>query len=125
MEKFIEVEAPSVELAIEKALVELNTTKEKVEVEVLAKGGLFGKAKVKVSLKDNVVDRLGEFLNGTLERMGLVSRAKIVEENDIRHDFRRRQRRCDRLPRRSARRVSIPLGNVFERTKRRIQKSSR
>ena len=81
MEKFIETEASSVDLAVEKALVELNTTRDRVEVEVLEKGGLFSKAKVKVSLKDNVADKLGEFLNGTLERMGLVSRAKIREEN--------------------------------------------
>lgn len=81
MENFVEIEAPSVDLAVEKALVELGTTKDKVEVEVLSKGGLFAKAKVRVTQKDNVADKLGEFLNGTLERMGLVSRAKITEEN--------------------------------------------
>ena len=81
MEKFVEVQASSVDLAVEKALVELNTTKDKVEVEVLQKGGLFQKAEVRVTVKDNVADKLGEFLNGTLERMGLVSRAEIKEEN--------------------------------------------
>ena len=81
MERFVETEAPSVDLAIEKALVELNTSRDKVEVEVLSKAGLFAKAQVRVSLKDSVADRLGEFLNGTLERMGLVSRATIKEEN--------------------------------------------
>lgn len=81
MERFVETEAPSVDLAIEKALVELNTSRDKVEVEVLKKAGLFAKAQVRVSLKDSVADRLGEFLNGTLERMGLVSRAAIKEEN--------------------------------------------
>ena len=80
MENFVETTGASVDIAVEKALVELNTTRDKVEVEVLAKGGLFGKAKVKVTLKDNVADKLGEFLNGTLERMGLVSRAEISEE---------------------------------------------
>ena len=81
MERFVETEASSVDLAIEKALVELNTTRDKVEVEVLSKAGLFAKAQVRVSLKDSVADKLGEFLNGTLERMGLVSRATIKEEN--------------------------------------------
>ncbi|MBR4800545.1 MAG: protein jag [Clostridia bacterium] len=81
MENFVETEASSVDLAVEKALVELNTTADKVDVEVLSKGGLFAKAKVKVTLKNNVADKLGEFLNGTLERMGLVSRAKIEEAN--------------------------------------------
>lgn len=81
MENFVETTGTSVDIAVEKALVELNTTRDKVEVEVLSKGGLFGKAKVKVVLKDNVADKLGEFLNGTLERMGLVSRAEISEEN--------------------------------------------
>lgn len=81
MEKYVEAQASSVDLAVEKALVELNTTKDKVEIEVLQKGGLFQKAQVKVTLKENVADKLGEFLNGTLERMGLVSRAEIKEEN--------------------------------------------
>ena len=81
MEKFVETQASSVDLAVEKALVELNTTKDKVGIEVLQKGGLFQKATVRVTLKDNLADRLGEFLNGTLERMGLVSRAEIKEEN--------------------------------------------
>ena len=81
MEKFVETQASSVDLAVEMALVELNTTKDNVEIEVLQKGGLFQKAQVRVTLKDSVADRLGEFLNGTLERMGLVSRAAIKEEN--------------------------------------------
>ncbi len=81
MENFVEATGTSVDIAVEKALVELNTTRDKVEVEVLSKGGLFGQAKVKVVLKDNLADKLGEFLNGTLERMGLVSRAEISEDN--------------------------------------------
>lgn len=80
MEKFVETGAASVDIAIEKALVELNTTKDKVEIEVLSKGGLFSKAKVRVTLKDSLADKLCEFLNGTLERMGLVSRATVTEE---------------------------------------------
>lgn len=81
MEKFVEMQASSVDLAVEKALAELNATKDKVEIEVLSKGGLFQKAKVRVTLKDGIVEKLAEFFNGTLERMGLVSRA-AVEEKD-------------------------------------------
>lgn len=81
MEKSVETQASSVELAIEKALVELGVSREKVDVEILAKGGLFSKAKVRVSIKDTIADKMAEFFNGILERMGLVSRA-VVEDKD-------------------------------------------
>lgn len=81
MEKSVETQASSVELAIEKALVELGVSREKVNVEILAKGGLFSKAKVRVSIKDTIADKMAEFFNGILERMGLVSRA-VVEDKD-------------------------------------------
>lgn len=81
MEKSIETQASSVDLAIEKALVELGVSKDKVDVEILQKGGLFSKAKVRVTVKDSTQDKMAEFFNGTLERMGLVSRA-TVEDKD-------------------------------------------
>ncbi len=81
MEKSIETQASSVDLAIEKALVELGVSKDKVDVEILQKGGLFSKAKVRVTIKDSTQDKMAEFFNGTLERMGLVSRA-TVEDKD-------------------------------------------
>ncbi len=81
MDKTIETQASSVEIAIEKALVELGVARDKVDVEVLAKGGLFSKAKVRVTVKDTIADKMSQFINGTLERMGLVSRA-TVEERD-------------------------------------------
>ncbi len=80
MEKYIETQATSVDLAIEKALLELGATKEQVEIEVLSKGGLFSKASVKVTLKETLADKLGEFINGTLARMGLASRATTKDE---------------------------------------------
>ncbi len=79
MEKVIEMQAASAELAIEKALAELNASREEVEVEVLSKGGLFSKAKVKVTLRRGAKDMLAEFINGALERMGLKSRATAEE----------------------------------------------
>lgn len=81
MEKSVETQASSVELAVEKALVELGVSREKVDVEVISKGGLFSRAKVRVTVKDSIADKMAEFFNGTLERMGLVSRATIEDNN--------------------------------------------
>lgn len=81
MEKSIETQASSVDLAVEKALVELGVSKDKVDVEILQKGGLFSKAKVRVFVKDSTQDKMAEFFNGTLERMGLVSRATVEDKN--------------------------------------------
>lgn len=81
MEKSIETQASSVDLAVEKALVELGVSREKADVEILQKGGLFSKAKVRVTVKDTAKDKMAEFFNGMLERMGLVSHA-TVEEKD-------------------------------------------
>lgn len=81
MEKSIETQASSVDLAVEKALVELGVSKDKVDVEILQKGGLFSKAKVRVTVKGSTQDKMVEFFNGTLERMGLVSRATVEDKN--------------------------------------------
>lgn len=81
MEKFIETQASSVDLAVSKALVELGVEREDVEVEVLQKGGLFSRAKVRVCVKDSIADKMAEFFNKTLEYMGLVSRASVEEQN--------------------------------------------
>ena len=81
MEKSIETQASSVDLAVEKALEELGVSKDKVDVEILQKGGLFSKAKVRVTVKDSTQDKMAEFFNGTLERMGLVSRATVEDKN--------------------------------------------
>lgn len=82
MEKSVETQASSVDIAIEKALVELGVSRDKVDVEVLAKGGLFSKAKVRVTVKDTIADKMAEFINGTLERMGLTSRATVEEKDN-------------------------------------------
>lgn len=82
MEKSVETQASSVDIAVEKALVELGVSRDKVDVEVLAKGGLFSKAKVRVTIKDTIADKMAEFINGTLERMGLTSRATVEEKDN-------------------------------------------
>ncbi len=82
MTKSIEIEASSVDIAVDKALVELGVSKDMVEVEVLQKGSLFHKAKVKVTLKNNMAQNLADFFNGVLERMGLVCRATAEEKGN-------------------------------------------
>lgn len=81
MEKTVETQGSSVDIAIEKALVELGVSREKVDVDVISKGGLFSKAKVRVTVKDTVADKMAEFFNGIFERMGLVSRATVEDKN--------------------------------------------
>lgn len=82
MDKFVETQASSIDLAVEKALEELKVSKDKVEVEVLSKGGIFSKAKVRVTVRDDIADKMTEFVNGTLERMGLKSRATVEEKDN-------------------------------------------
>ncbi len=81
MDKFVETQANNVELAVEKALDELQVTRDKVDVEIISKGGLFSKAKVRVSVKCDIADKMAEFINGVLERMGLASRADVEDKN--------------------------------------------
>lgn len=81
MEKSVVVKASSVDLAVEKALAELGAERNRVQVEVLAKGGLFQRAEVRVTLKETVADAAAEFVNGVLSAMRLSSRAE-AEERD-------------------------------------------
>ncbi|MDD4275374.1 MAG: RNA-binding cell elongation regulator Jag/EloR [Clostridia bacterium] len=48
--KFVEVSEKNIERAIKKGLEELNTTLENVDIKVLNEGGLFSKAKVRITL---------------------------------------------------------------------------
>lgn len=83
MNKSVETQASSVELAVEQALEQLGVSKDKVDVEILSKGGLFSKAQVRVTVKDDAAERMDAFINGVLERMGLVSRATVTEEDNV------------------------------------------
>lgn len=76
------MEAATVDLAIEMALVELKTSKEKVNVEILSNSGLFQKAKVKVTVIEDFAEQLVEFVNGTLSHMGLSSKAVAEDKDD-------------------------------------------
>ncbi len=83
MDKSIEIQAGSVELAVEQALEQLGVSRDKVDVEVLSDGGLFSKAEVRVTVRDDAAEKMDAFINGVLERMGLKSRAQVTEENDV------------------------------------------
>jgi len=76
--KFVEIKAKTVDEAVEKALSELNTTKENVEIEILeeSKGlfGLLGSKEVKVRvtlLKEDETLKATEFLRNITEKLGM------------------------------------------------------
>lgn len=56
MERSTTAKASSVDLAVEKALAELGVTRDKAEVEVLSKGGLFKSAEVRVTVRESEED---------------------------------------------------------------------
>ena len=76
--KFVEIKAKTVDEAVEKALLELNTTKENVEIEIIeeSKGlfGLLGSKEVKVRvtlLKEDETIKATEFLRNITEKLGM------------------------------------------------------
>jgi spoIIIJ-associated protein len=81
MNKFIEVKASTVDLAIANALEQLGVDRDRVQVEVLAKGGLFSRAQVRVTVVETILTKVEDFVNGILERMQLVSKATVTSEN--------------------------------------------
>ncbi|ACD24732.1 protein jag [Clostridium botulinum] len=86
----VELEGKNVEEALNKALLELNTTKDMVDVEVLQRGskGLFGfistkRAKIKVTLKHNYIDDIRNFINKILDSMSIKAEIDINEQDDV------------------------------------------
>ncbi len=76
--KFVEIKAKTVDEAVEKALLELNTTKENVEIEILEEQkGLFGilgskEVKVRVTLLSEGEEELVlDFLSNVTDKMGM------------------------------------------------------
>lgn len=76
--RFVEMKAKTVDEAVSKALAELNTTKENVEIEILEESkGLFGllgskEVKVRVTLiKENESEKAEEFLSNITKMMGM------------------------------------------------------
>ena len=63
MEKSVVVKASNVDLAVEKALAELGVSKDRVQVEVLQKGGLFQRAEVRVTVRETAQTLAEDFVN--------------------------------------------------------------
>ncbi|GAA0178225.1 protein jag [Clostridium sediminicola] len=87
--KIIEMTGKTVDEAIEKALKELNTTKDKVEIEILEEEtkGFFKifkskEAKVKVILKKNYADEAKNLLRKILNSMDVLAEIRIKEEKN-------------------------------------------
>ena len=87
--KSIEVEGKNVEDALEKALRELNTTKEKVDLEIIDRGskGLFNvigfkPARIKVSMKYDYIEEARKFISNILKSMDLKAEISITEKDD-------------------------------------------
>ncbi|MCR4943119.1 MAG: protein jag [Clostridium sp.] len=86
--KSIDMTGKNVDEALEKALHQLNATKDEVKVEIIDEGvkgflNIIGSkpAKVRVTLKKNYVDEAKEFLKNVFDKMNV--KAEIfVEEND-------------------------------------------
>ena len=81
MERSVVVKASNVELAVEKALAELEVTRDRVRVEVLQKGGLFQRAEVRVTVEETAATLAEDFVNGILSAMGLKARAAASERD--------------------------------------------
>lgn len=81
MNKFVEVKASTVDLAVANALEQLGVSRDRVNVEVLHKGGLFSKAQVRVSIIETIFTKVEDFVNGLLEKMQLVSRATVTDQD--------------------------------------------
>jgi spoIIIJ-associated protein len=71
-----------VEQAVEKGLTELGVAREKVDVEILNKGGLFHKAEVRLTVKVSEGDKALKFIEELLEIMGVTSVAELNETDD-------------------------------------------
>lgn len=87
--KSIEVEGKTVEEALDKALKELDLTKDMVNIEVLEHGskGLFNvigvkHAKIRVTSQYDYIEEARKFIDNILKSMELDAEIKIIEEDD-------------------------------------------
>ena len=87
--KIVEMTGKTVEEALKNALKELNLTEDKVEFEILEEGskGLFNligskPAKIRVTVKRNIVSEGETFLKSVLTSMGIEADIESREEND-------------------------------------------
>jgi spoIIIJ-associated protein len=85
--KQITATGQSVEEAVESALAQLNTTRDRAEIEIVEEGrkgflGLFGnrQAIVKVSLQPDAIEEASKFLTNVSEKMGLSVQVGVSRE---------------------------------------------
>lgn len=88
--KSIQMSGKTVDEAVDKALKELNVTKDEVEINIIDEGskGIFGifktkDAKIEVTVKENYKEDAQKFLENVLKSMGILAKVKIKEQNDV------------------------------------------
>jgi spoIIIJ-associated protein len=88
--RFVIKTSKTVEDALKEALIELDATKDEVEVEILEEPtkGLFGiiggkEAKIKVTKKDDPKEIARNFIDNLLKRMGFVADCIVTLDDDI------------------------------------------
>lgn len=80
--KKVETSGKTLEIAIAKALEELQLTSDQVDVNVLQQGGLLKSFKVEVTEKMTEQAKIKLFLQTVLNKMGLTSTVEMTEEED-------------------------------------------
>jgi len=80
--KVQEFAAKTVDAAIEQGLAELKTTRDNVEIEVLNAGGLFSKAKVRLTVQDTPGEVAKDFLENLLKLMDVPAFVNLDETEE-------------------------------------------
>ena len=82
--KYIETEGKNVEQAIELGLYKLGLERDQVSIQIIDQGGLFSKAKVKISTEKQSEEEkeIQDFFNDLIANMGISCYASVEEKND-------------------------------------------
>jgi len=80
--KSVEVQEKTVELAIEKGLQQLGCSLDKVDTEVLSAGGLFSKAKIRLTVKDTVGEKAQNYVEELFKIMKLGALVDATETDN-------------------------------------------
>ncbi len=78
----IEKEGKNVENAIALGLEQLGVERDEVVIDVIREGGLFSKAKVRLTIKATPKDELCEYIEGLIRFMGLDCSVTVTETED-------------------------------------------
>ncbi|MEG1581640.1 MAG: RNA-binding cell elongation regulator Jag/EloR [Clostridia bacterium] len=82
--KSIETSGKTVDQAIELGLYKLETTRDKVKIDILTEGGLFDKAKVKITLNESSSEEIEilELVNNILKQLNINCSATVETTED-------------------------------------------